>query len=54
MNVDCNFTVADSWSGSEMAERTEMSVGNVGWRLHHVLKHLADALRRSGVEGARG
>ncbi len=39
---------------SEIAERTGMSVGNVGWRLHHVLKNLADALRRSGVEGARG
>ena len=39
---------------SGIAERVEMSVGNVGWRLHHILKNLADALRRSGVEGARG
>jgi RNA polymerase sigma-70 factor (ECF subfamily) len=39
---------------SQIGERIDMSVGNVGWRLHHVLKNLADALRRSGVEGARG
>ena len=39
---------------AEISERIEMSVGNVGWRLHHVLKNLADSLRRAGVEGARG
>jgi RNA polymerase sigma-70 factor (ECF subfamily) len=39
---------------SQIGERIDMSVGNVGWRLHHVLKNLADVLRRSGVEGARG
>ena len=39
---------------SEIAERVGMSVGNVGWRLHHVLKDLAHELRRAGVEGARG
>ena len=39
---------------SEIAEKIDTSVGNVGWRLHHVLKDLADALRRSGVEGAQG
>ena len=44
----------ESLSYSEIAERIEMSVGNVGWRLHHVLKNLADSLRRSGIEGARG
>jgi RNA polymerase sigma-70 factor (ECF subfamily) len=38
----------------EMAEQTEMSAGNVGWRLHHILKNLADALRRLGVEGSQG
>ena len=27
---------------------------NVGYRLHHVLKGLAEALRRAGVEGSRG
>ena len=34
----------------EIAQRTEMTVGNVGYRLHHVLKGLADNLRKIGVE----
>ena len=38
----------------EIAQQAGMSVGNVGWRLHHLLKNLADGLRRSGVEGAGG
>jgi RNA polymerase sigma-70 factor (ECF subfamily) len=33
----------------EISERTGLSVGNVGYRLHHVLKGLAEALRRAGV-----
>lgn len=44
----------EGMSYSDMAEKTGMSVGNVGWRLHHILKDLADSLRRAGVEGARG
>ena len=36
----------------EISERTGLSVGNVGYRLHHVLKGLADALRRAGIEQA--
>jgi len=36
----------------EISERTGLSVGNVGYRLHHVLKGLAEALRRAGVERA--
>jgi len=36
----------------EISERTGLSVGNVGYRLHHVLKGLAEALRRVGVEQA--
>ena len=39
---------------SEISQRTGMSVGNVGYRLHHILKSLADSLRRAGVEGASG
>jgi len=35
----------------EIAERLEMSVGNVGYRLHHLLKQLAERLRKAGVEG---
>lgn len=38
----------------EISERTGMSVGNVGYKLHHLLKGLADALRRSGIEGSEG
>ena len=39
---------------SQISEQTGMSVGNVGYRLHHILKSLADSLRRTGVEGANG
>lgn len=35
----------------EISKRTGMSVGNVGYRLHHALKGLADSLRRAGIEG---
>ena len=38
----------------EISQRSGMSVGNVGYRLHHILRELADSLRRSGVEGAKG
>lgn len=35
----------------EIAERTDMSIGNVGYRLHHILKQLADKLRHVGIDG---
>jgi RNA polymerase sigma-70 factor (ECF subfamily) len=38
----------------EISKRTGLSVGNVGYRLHHVLKTLAEALRRAGIEGSQG
>ncbi|PTY02421.1 RNA polymerase subunit sigma-24 [Opitutaceae bacterium EW11] len=38
----------------EISRRTGLSVGNVGYRLHHVLKSLADSLRRAGIEGSQG
>jgi RNA polymerase sigma factor (sigma-70 family) len=38
----------------QIAERTGMSSGNVGYKLHHLLKGLADSLRRMGVESAEG
>jgi RNA polymerase sigma-70 factor (ECF subfamily) len=38
----------------EISRRTGLSVGNVGYRLHHVLKGLADSLRRLGIEGSEG
>ena len=33
----------------EIADHLEMSVGNVGYRLHHLLKDLGERLRKSGV-----
>ena len=38
----------------EISKRTGLSVGNVGYRLHHVLKGLADSLRHAGIEGSQG
>ena len=38
----------------EISARTGISIGNVGYKLHHLLKGLADALRRAGVEGSQG
>jgi RNA polymerase sigma factor (sigma-70 family) len=38
----------------EISRRTGESIGTVGYKLHHVLKGLADALRHAGIEGSRG
>jgi RNA polymerase sigma-70 factor (ECF subfamily) len=38
----------------EISERTGLGVGNVGYKLHHLLKGLADALRHAGIEGSQG
>lgn len=38
----------------EISERTGLGVGNVGYKLHHLLKGLADALRHAGIEGSLG
>lgn len=35
----------------QISQRTGLSVGNVGYKLHHLLKGLAGSLRRMGVEG---
>ncbi|MFD2159371.1 RNA polymerase sigma factor [Rubritalea tangerina] len=34
-----------------IAEKLEIGVGNVGYRLHHILKSLGEGLKRVGVEG---
>ena len=39
---------------AEISKRAGMSIGNVGWRLHHALKILAGSMKRAGVEGGRG
>lgn len=38
----------------QISQRTGLSVGNVGYKLHHLLKGLAISLRRMGVESAEG
>lgn len=39
---------------NEISQRTGLNVGTVGYKLHHLLKSLADSLRRAGVEGSNG
>jgi len=38
---------------SEISQQTGLSVGNVGYKLHHILKHLADKLRQLGIDGTK-
>jgi RNA polymerase sigma-70 factor (ECF subfamily) len=44
----------DNLKYREISRRTGLSVGNVGYRLHHLLKGLADNLRHAGIEGSQG
>jgi RNA polymerase sigma factor (sigma-70 family) len=44
----------DELKYQEISRRTGLSVGNVGYRLHHLLKTLADGLRRAGIDGSQG
>lgn len=41
-------------SYEDISKSTGLTVSNVGYKLHHLLKSLADSLRRMGVEGAEG
>jgi RNA polymerase sigma factor (sigma-70 family) len=36
---------------SEISIRTGLSIGNIGYRLHHILNHLAGKLQRLGIDG---
>ena len=36
----------------QISQSTGLSVGNVGYKLHHALKQLADSLRRLGVDNS--
>lgn len=38
----------------QISQRTGLSVGNVGYKLHHTLKRLADSLRHLGIESPLG
>ncbi|NJM36761.1 MAG: sigma-70 family RNA polymerase sigma factor [Akkermansiaceae bacterium] len=44
----------DGLKYDQISQRTGLSVSNVGYKLHHVLKSLADSLRLLGVESAEG
>jgi RNA polymerase sigma factor (sigma-70 family) len=44
----------DDLKYQEISRRTGLSVGNVGFRLHNVLKGLLDGLQRAGIEGSQG
>jgi RNA polymerase sigma-70 factor (ECF subfamily) len=44
----------DELKYQEISRRTGLSVSNVGYRLHHLLKGLADNLRRAGIDGSNG
>ena len=35
----------------EISDQTGLSIGNVGYRLHHILDQLADKLRQQGIDG---
>jgi RNA polymerase sigma-70 factor (ECF subfamily) len=38
----------------EIGQRTGLNAGHVGYKLHHLLKGLAAALRAAGIESSRG
>ena len=44
----------DGLKYDQISHRTGLSIGNVGYKLHHALKNLADSLRRLGIESADG
>ena len=35
---------------ADISEQTGLSVGNVGYRLHHILKQLAAKLKQLGID----
>lgn len=35
----------------EISDRTGLTIGNVGYRLHHILNQMADKLRQMGIDG---
>lgn len=38
---------------AEIADQTGLSVSNVGYKLHHILRDLATSLRQAGVSGSQ-
>ena len=41
-------------SYAEIAKQTDLTIGNVGYTLHHLLRNLASSLRQAGVSDSRG
>lgn len=37
-----------------IGEKLKLGTGNVGYRLHHLLKHLSEALQKAGISSSRG
>ena len=44
----------DDLKYQEISRRTGLTVSNVGYRLHHILKMMGESLRRVGIERSRG
>ena len=44
----------DDLKYQEISRKTGLSVSNVGYKMHHLLKGLADALRHAGIDGSLG
>lgn len=44
----------DDLKYQDISKQTGLSVSNVGYKLHHLLKGLADSLRLAGIDGSRG
>lgn len=44
----------DDLKYQDISRRTGLSVSNVGYKLHHLLKGMAEALRHAGIDGSRG
>lgn len=44
----------ENLSYTHIGEQLDMGVGNVGYRLHHLLKSLGDSLRHLGIDSSNG
>ena len=39
---------------AEIAKQTDLTIGNVGYKLHHLLRNLASSLRQAGITDSKG
>lgn len=44
----------ENLSYAHISEKLDIGIGNVGYRLHNILKTLGDSLRQAGIEGSKG